>query len=51
MATLKDLRSAVLKKPEALASYEDEKKALVREMAELEQGETESEKEEVHVLA
>ena len=58
MITLEDLRPLVLKKPEALTGYEDEKNALAREMSDFGQRETKSEKEEAksekkeaHILA
>ena len=51
MTTLEDLRRIVIKNPETLMSYETEKAALAKEMADYEQEKTKSGKEETRILA
>ena len=51
MATLEDLRPIVLRTPEALKNYQEEKAALAKEMADYEQEITKSGKEETCVMA
>ena len=51
MATLEELRPIIIKNPEALASYEEEKVALAKEMTEWEREKAKSDKEETRVMA
>ena len=50
MATIEDLRAVVLKNPEALAGYDEEKTMLANEMTAHEEKKAQSEKEETHVF-